>query len=260
MSYHSIHFEDAGSVAVITLAEPATMNSASPAMVGELIDALDSAQEHARAILLTGEGRGFCAGANLGPDLDAERECYDAGALIETHFNPLIRQIRDLRIPIVTAVNGAAAGAGVALALAGDIIIAAESAYFLEAFQRIGLVPDVGSAYILVHAAGRARAMEMMLLGERISAVQALEWGLINRVVADEQLQSEAMELAKRLAIGPTAALAMTRELGWLACETTFDKMLEAERVLQQRAGVTDDHREGLRGFREKRAPSFLGR
>ena len=211
MEYQKLKVTHDGPVAVITLADPATMNAAGIDTAGELLHAFKAAcadPAKVRAVVLTGEGRGFCSGANLAGGGAAGRERGadgrpDAGSALETVYNPLVTFVREMATPLVTAVNGAAAGVGCSLALLGDLIVAAESAYFLQAFRRIGLVPDGGSTYLLPRMIGRARAMEMALLGERVSARQALEWGLINRVTADAELMGEAMKLAQALASGP---------------------------------------------------------
>jgi 2-(1,2-epoxy-1,2-dihydrophenyl)acetyl-CoA isomerase len=260
MNYRLIAFEREGNVALIRMSDPATLNAVSLAMAQELADAFERAGGGARAAILTGAGRGFCSGANLAADLDPTSPDYDAGSYLHTHYGPMMLAIRKLRVPLVTAVNGAAAGIGCSLALAGDLVLAGESAYFLQAFQRVGLVPDGGSSYLLARSIGRARALEMMLLGERVGAVQALEWGMVNRVVADSELSATALALAARLAEGPTIALAKIRELAWRATETTFAEQLDLERDLQREAGRTADHREGVAAFRAKRAPRFTGR
>lgn len=259
MGYRFIALEVRDAVATLRLSDPRTLNAASFDMVLEMQDALRTAEEAARAVIITGEGRGFCSGANLSNDVNLDDPAYDAGAALDTHYNPLMRMIRDLRIPIVTAVNGVAAGIGCSLALAGDIILAAESASFLQAFQRIGLVPDGGSPFLLVHAAGRARAMEMMLLGEKIPAETALEWGLINRLVPDAELPDAALAMARRLASGPTAAYQRIRHLCWNACEVSFESSLAQERIYQKEAGGTADHRNAIDAFLAKRPPMFNG-
>ena len=257
--YRHILVDQLDQVATITLNDPGTLNAASFAMVGELIAGLEGVViPGARAIVLTGAGRGFCSGAKLS-DLDPSEPDYDAGAALETVYQPLMRTIRDLSVPIVAAVNGAAAGVGCAIALAGDLILATEDAYFLQAFRRIGLVPDGGSVWLLAHAVGRARTMEMMLLGERIPAQRALEWGLINRVVAKDELAEQAFELASNLANGPTVALRAMREQCWKATEASFDDILALERRQQRVAGRTADHREGIAAFLDKRPAAFIG-
>ena len=260
MSEPSVKYELIGHVAVLRLNEPKTLNAFSEAMADLLANALARAEREARAIVLTGEGRGFSSGVNLitgaASKPAAER---DAGERLERQFNPLMMKLRNLAIPLVTAVNGPAAGVGCSFALAGDLIVAAESAYFLLAFSRIGLVPDGGSAYLLAASAGRVRAMEAMLLAEVISAQQALEWGLINRLVPDGQALAAAIELATRLASGPTEALGLIRQLAWSALDERFGDQLVLERSAQRVAGKNPDFEEGVAAFREKRAAGFKG-
>ncbi len=266
MSYNKIKVARDGAITTVTLADSATMNAASVELAAELLDAFKDAAlgaAPARAIILTGEGRGFCSGANLqaGPgggrrDGDGKP---DAGAALETIYNPLVTYIKEMPVPFVTAVNGAAAGVGCSLGLLGDLIVAGESAYFLQAFRRIGLVPDGGSTYLLPRMIGRARAMEMALLGERISAAKALEWGLINRVVPDAELMSAAMTLAQALASGP-ASLGLTRQTMWASLDSDWAEQLHRERLAQRTAGKTEDFVEGVAAFLQKRPANFAGR
>lgn len=264
MTYSKIRFEQNGAVAVVTLADPATLNAASLAMVDELADALEtlaSAGPATRAVVLTGEGRGFCSGANLA---DAVRSAPagqppDAGLALVSHYNPLVARLRDLPVPLVTAVNGGAAGIGCSIALLGDLVVASEDAYFLQAFRHIGLVPDGGSSWLLPRAAGKARAMEMVLLGDRLPARTALEWGLVNRVVPPERLMEEALALARRLAEGPSS-LGIARRLVWSGLDSAWHEQLEAERAGQQAASRTEDFLEGIASFLQKRTPEFKGR
>jgi 2-(1,2-epoxy-1,2-dihydrophenyl)acetyl-CoA isomerase len=258
MPYSKIICETCGAVAIIRLNDEKTLNAASPEMAEELRDALDKVGTSSRALILTGTGRGFCSGANLG-GLKVSAPGYDAGAVLETHYSPLMLQLRALPIPFITAVNGPAAGLGCTLALAGDLVVAAESSYFLQAFRRIGLVPDGGSAFLLTRGAGRARAMEMMLLGDKIAATKALEWGLINRVVPATELDDTALALADELAAGPTKALSAIRKMCWDALESGFAPQLDRERVLQRELGRTADFREGVAAFLEKRPARFNG-
>ena len=262
MTYTKIKFAIVDKVAVIALSDPATMNAAGVDTATELADAFGRAgagEDGVRAVVLTGEGRGFCSGANLGGGrVSGSGGETDAGSSLEKVYNPLIALLRDFPMPIVTAVNGAAAGVGCSLALMGDMIIAAESAYFLQAFRRIGLVPDGGSTYLLPRAIGRARAMEMTLLGEKISAAKALEWGMINRVVPDDQLLASATALAADLANGPKA-LGMIRKLMWQSLDTDFTTQLDNERKGQSVAGRTRDFAEGVKAFLEKRPAVFTG-
>jgi 2-(1,2-epoxy-1,2-dihydrophenyl)acetyl-CoA isomerase len=265
MSYQKIKVARDGDVTVITLADPATMNAAGMDLAAELHDALRKAavgEPPARAVVLTGEGRGFCSGANLkagpgGGKLDGDGK-PDAGAGLETVYNPLVTYMREMPVPIVTAVNGAAAGVGCSLALLGDLIVASESAYFLQAFRRIGLVPDGGSTYLLPRMIGKARAMEMALLGDRVSASQALEWGLVNRVVPDAELMSTAMGFARALAEGP-ASLGLSRQTLWASMDSDWASQLHRERMAQRTAGKTEDFVEGVAAFLAKRPARFKG-
>ena len=266
MDYQKIKVSRDGDVAIITLYDPATMNAAGMDMGAELIAALKAetlGDKACRAIVLTGDGRGFCSGANLqagpaGGRVDGDGK-PDAGSGLETLYNPLVTAIRDLPVPIVTAVNGAAAGVGCSLALLGDIIVAAESAYFLQAFRRIGLVPDGGSTYLLPRMIGKARAMEMALLGERVPAATALDWGLINRCVPDAELMSTAMALAQALATGP-ASLGLSRQIMTASLDTDWAAQLHRERIAQRTAGKTEDFVEGVSAFLSKRPAQFKGR
>jgi len=266
MSYQKIKVSHEGAVTVVTLSDPTTMNAAGVDMAAELLQAFKEAvsgNSPARAILLTGEGRGFCSGANLqaGPgsrELDVDGK-PDAGSALETVYNPLVTYIREMAVPLVTAVNGAAAGVGCSLALLGDLIVAAESAYFLQAFRRIGLVPDGGSTYLLPRMIGKARAMEMALLGDRISATTALEWGLVNRVAPDAELMSTAMGLAQALASGP-ASLGLSRQVLWASLDSDWAAQLHRERLAQKTAGKTEDFGEGVAAFLGKRPAAFTGR
>ncbi|MGQ0533697.1 MAG: enoyl-CoA hydratase/isomerase [Caulobacteraceae bacterium] len=254
-------YELAGGVALITLSDPATLNAISVEMTDELTSLFTRATSEARCIVLSGEGRAFSSGANLAggaPPLDAEGR-PDIGAHLERSFNPFVSMLRDLPIPYVTAVNGAAAGIGCSFALLGDLIVAGESAYFLQAFRRIGLVPDGSATYHLPRMIGRARAMEMMLLGERIAAKTALEWGLINRCVPDAELLGTAKALALELANGPTKTLGMIRRLGWASLDNSWEEQLQAERQAQRQAGRTEDFREGVQAFFQKRPANFKG-
>lgn len=254
-------------IATLTLNHPEVLNALSPPMLAGLNAALDAVEDPARGVrclLLTGEGRAFCTGANLqgrgggsGAQVPRTRR---AGAALETEYHPLLRRLRDLPCPIVAAVNGPAAGAGMSVALMADLILAAESAYFLQAFRRIGLVPDCGATWLLPRRIGHARAIELSLLGEKLPARTALEWGLINRVVDDAGLMQAAAAIARNLADGPTVALGLTRRLYWESPANGFEDQLDLECRLQREAGATDDFFEGVTAFLEKRAARFQGR
>lgn len=264
MQYEKLKVAIEDGVALLTLNDPSTLNAAGLPLMADLTDAVGkiaSGEIAARALVLTGEGRAFCSGANLsgrgGEETPLEER--DTGYGLETVYNPFVRQLRDLSIPIVSAVVGPAAGVGASLALMADLIVAGESAYFLQAFRRIGLVPDGGSTWMLPRMIGKARAMELMLLGERLPAPVALQWGLINRCVPDAQVLPTAMTLARELAAGP-ASLGMMRKLIWQGLEATHDEQLDAERRVQRDAGRTHDSVEGVRAFLEKRPARFTGR
>jgi 2-(1,2-epoxy-1,2-dihydrophenyl)acetyl-CoA isomerase len=252
-----VHTEKRGDVAILSLNDPHNLNALSIPMLEELAGRLDEAATHARAIVLRGEGRAFCAGFNIGPDLDVGAPGFDAGAVLETHLNPLMLQLRTLPVPLVSAVRGTAAGAGAALALAADLVVAGADTFFLQAFRHVGLVPDAGASWLLARTIGRVRAMELTLLGGRLDAPTALDWGLINRVVVEESVDSCALELAERLASGPRTALARTREAIWRALEQPFAEQLGTERAFQHEAGTLPDFHEGISAFREKRRPRF---
>jgi 2-(1,2-epoxy-1,2-dihydrophenyl)acetyl-CoA isomerase len=264
MADDKVKVETKDGVAVITMSDPATMNAAGTEMAAQLLAAFKqaSAPGGGRAIVLTGEGRGFCSGANLSGGSAAAASGGGrpaAGDSLQTVYNPLVTFIREMAVPLVTAVNGAAAGVGCSFALLGDLVVAGESAYFLQAFRRIGLIPDGGSTYLLPRAIGKARAMEMALLGERISAAKALEWGLINRCVPDAELMPTALALAGELANGP-ASLGLIRQTIWASLDSGWSEQLHREAMNQNVAGRTEDFGEGVRAFLEKRPAQFKGR
>jgi 2-(1,2-epoxy-1,2-dihydrophenyl)acetyl-CoA isomerase len=254
-------YELENGVALIRLSDPATLNAISVEMTAELSALFERAAAEARCVVLTGEGRAFSSGANLAsgaPPMDSDG-LPDLGDPLEAAFNPFVTMLRNLPIPLVTAVNGPAAGIGCSFALLGDLIVAGESAYFLEAFCRIGLVPDGSATYHLPRMIGRARAMEMMLLGEKIPAKTAFEWGLINRCVPDGALMATAKALALELANGPTKTLGMIRRLAWASLDNDWSEQLQAERHAQHMAGRTEDFREGVQAFFQKRPANFKG-
>ena len=251
-------------VGIIALNDPGTLNAAGVDMVAALKAAFEAfaADEAVRCVILTGEGRGFCSGANLsggGPAAGQSREESDAGAGLEKVYNPFVTSLRNYPKPIVAAVNGPAAGVGASLALACDLIVAAESAYFLQAFRRIGLVPDGGATYLLPRLVGKARAMELALLGEKLPARTALDWGLINRCTPDAELMPTAMALATQLAEGPIS-LGYTRNLIWASMDAAWHEQVEAEAYAQGDASRTEDAREGIMAFVQKRPAEFKGR
>jgi 2-(1,2-epoxy-1,2-dihydrophenyl)acetyl-CoA isomerase len=250
-------------IGVVTLSDPSTLNAAGIELMTELQAAVDGFihDEAVRAIVLTGEGRGFCSGANLSGGSVSRGGGASKGpneGLIKV-YNPFLSTLRRSPKPVVAAVNGVAAGVGVSLALACDLLVAAESAYFLLAFRRIGLVPDGGATWLLPRLIGKARAMELMLLGEKLPAKTALDWGLINRCVPDGELMAKAMELATALASGPSS-LGMTRNLVWDALDAPWHMQIEAEAYAQGDAARSEDAREGIMAFVQKRPAEFKGK
>jgi 2-(1,2-epoxy-1,2-dihydrophenyl)acetyl-CoA isomerase len=250
-----------GSVAVITLNHPEAMNAASVKMLKGMTAALDHIQKDGgfRAIVMTGEGRGFCSGANLTEIPEEQASSAGVGSALETAYHPFLRRLRDLKMPFITAVNGAAAGVGMSIALMGDLVLAARSAYFLQAFARIGLVPDGGSTWLLPRLVGLARARELSMLAEKLPAEKALEWGLINQVHEDAALMDAALKLAARLADGPTQSLAMIRKLYWESPHNSYEVQIDHERQAQALAGRTKDFVEGVTAFGQKRPAKFTG-
>jgi 2-(1,2-epoxy-1,2-dihydrophenyl)acetyl-CoA isomerase len=259
MAYEHVRLEfSEAAVATLTIARPERLNALSGQTVDELREAVEeTGRSGARCLLLTGEGRGFSSGADL---VSAGGLPEDAGLALEKHFNPLIEAMFALPMPVVAAVNGPAAGAGCSLALAADIVIAARSAYFLQAFVNIGLIPDAGATWLLPRLAGRARAMEMMMLGERIPAEQAHAWGMIGRVVEDEALAAEAERVATRLAQGPTVALGLIRGMARNAEHLPLSEALAAERAAQKTAGESADFKAAVFAFLQKQQPRFEGK
>lgn len=263
MKFETIILDEADQIATITLNRPQALNALTPLMVKELNQALDYLRDEskARALIMTGAGRAFCSGADLeSVDISNPEAPGDAGLYLEMSYNPLIERLFALPIPVVTAMNGLAAGAGCSLALSGDIIYAARSSYVLLAFVNIGLVPDMGATWILPRLAGRARAQAMMMLGERVPAEQAEDWGLIYKAVDDGDVQSVARMTARKFAQGPTQAYRLIRE-GVRAClEQGLSQALWTERSHQRLASSTHDFAEGVRAFLDKRPAKFEGR
>jgi 2-(1,2-epoxy-1,2-dihydrophenyl)acetyl-CoA isomerase len=242
----------------ITLNRPDRLNALLPEMADAIIAALDEAQEDeaCRAVLLTGAGRGFCSGQDLTAIVDADPD--EIADLLDS-YHPVIEKIRELSLPVVAAVNGVAAGAGCNLALACDIVIAARSATFVQAFSRIGLVPDCGGTWFLPRLVGTARARALMMLAEPLPAATAAEWGMIWQVVDDIRLMSEAQALTARLASGPTVALGLLKQALDESGDNDLADQLDLERDLQIEAAETPDHAEGVRAFLDKRPPVFTG-
>lgn len=264
MQLNHCRLEIDGNVATLVMDHQEVMNAVSTDMLAGMSEALDAVTQKGseiRCLVLTGAGKAFCTGANLqGRNNSDNKVRSNAGAALETAFHPFLRRMRDLHCPIVSSVNGPAAGAGMSFALMGDIVICARSSYFLQAFRRIGLVPDCGSTWILPRLIGRARSIELSLLGERLPAEKALEWGLVNRVVDDAALAEETKKLAHDLANGPTVALSLIRRLYWESPENSFEQQIDMEKRLQVAAGQAEDFKEGVAAFLEKRPANFAGR
>lgn len=249
-------------VQTVTLNRPERLNAFNPEMHGLLREALERAgdDDAVRAVLLTGAGRGFCAGQDLSQRDVGGGAAIDLSVTIESLYNPLVRRLRALPKPIVCAVNGVAAGAGANIALACDIVLAARSASFIQAFAKIGLVPDSGGTWFLPRLAGRARAMGLALLGDKLPAEDAASWGLIWKAVDDDKLMTEALALARGLAAGPTLAYALIKRALDGSETSTLDAQLDLERDLQRKAGLSADYREGVAAFMQKRKPQFKGK
>lgn len=266
MSEATVLHETRGSVAIVTLNRPQALNSFTRDMHRALWAVLDeiNGDKSIRAAVLTGAGRGFCAGADLaefdfepGPDLVKRA---DPGPVIEQAFNPSIRKLMDLRVPTVAAVNGVAAGAGASFAMACDLAVAAPGASFIQAFSRIGLIPDAGGSWFLIKKLGLARAMGCAMLGDKVAARDAKEWGMIWDVAPEGQdVVEAAVKLAERLATMPTTALVQTRKLLRAAASNDLDAQLDLERDTQSALGRTHDYIEGVMAFREKRPAKFTG-
>lgn len=261
MAYENIEFLPDGAIARINLNRPDKLNSFTSAMHAELADALVKVEKQgARVLVLSGNGRGFCAGQDLSEsDTDGKSALLDLGATIEKYYSPLVRRLRALPMPVVVGVNGVAAGAGANLALAGDIIIAKESASFIQPFCRLGLLPDTGGTYALPRLVGHARAMGLSLLGEKLSAEQAAQWGLIWQCVADDQFEARLDELARHFAVAATKGLAYTKQALNQSLGNTLDQQLDLERDLMRELSASADYAEGVAAFLGRREPVFKG-
>ncbi len=263
MSYNTIRIEHEGDVAVLTLDDPATLNAMGLEMAAEIREAvwdLGHPEPKARCLLLTGEGRAFCSGANLSGSGSGNLSSRDSQDALRRFYHPALMALRELPMPIVAAVHGPAAGVGMSFALMADMVCASKEGYFLQAFARIGLIPDGGATYLLPRLVGRQRAVELSMLAEKLYAEKAQEWGLVSRVFDDrEALMEGARELAQRLAEGPRS-LVLMRNAYWETWANTYEQQLELEARLQSEAGRSDDAREGRAAFLEKRKAVFTGR
>jgi 2-(1,2-epoxy-1,2-dihydrophenyl)acetyl-CoA isomerase len=263
MNYENIQYRLDQGIARITLARPDKLNSFTQAMHQELRDALDRVQasREARVLVLTGAGRGFCAGQDLGDRgmQIAAGQAPDLGATVEGFYKPLILALQNLRVPTLAAINGIAAGAGASIALACDLVIATESAYFLQAFSKVGLIPDTGGTWLLPQRIGMARAMGLALLAEKLPARRAADWGLIWACVADADFQAEIDRLAQALAQAPTRALVRTRQAMQAAPSHTLEQQLSMEAGIMRELGWRHDYAEGVAAFLEKRPARFTG-
>lgn len=261
MSYQHIIFSLENSIARITLNRPDRLNSFNADMHIELRDALTRTRDgKARVLLLTGAGRGFCAGQDLSDrNVSAGAEPVDLGYSIETFYKPLVLSLRALEMPVICAVNGVAAGAGANIALACDIVLAGRSASFIQAFCKLGLIPDAGGTWALPRLIGTARAMGLAMLGDKLSAEQAADWGLIWKCLDDDKLMAEAERLAVHFSSAPTKGLARAKQAIYASSGNSLEQQLELERASQQELGFGHDYREGVAAFMEKRSANFKG-
>jgi len=259
MAYETIDFKLEGGIARLTLNRPERLNSFTVRMHEEVAEAL-SALEGARVLVITGAGRGFCAGQDLGDRAVAPGEAVDLGDSVESYYNPLIRRITSLPFPVIARVNGVAAGAGANIALACDIVVAAKSAKFIQSFASIGLIPDSGGTWVLPRLVGQARALGLALTAEPLSADKAAEWGLIWKAVEDEALDAEVDSLAERFASAPTKGLARIKTMIRESWSHSLDEELDLQRDAMRELGFSADYREGVAAFMEKRKPNFTGR
>jgi 2-(1,2-epoxy-1,2-dihydrophenyl)acetyl-CoA isomerase len=259
MAYETIDFKLEAGVARLTLNRPDRLNSFTVQMHEEVADALSRLDE-ARCLILTGAGRGFCAGQDLSDRAVAPGEAVDLGESVVVSYNPLIRTLVNLPMPVIARVNGVAAGAGANIALACDIVIAAKSAKFIQSFAAIGLIPDSGGTWVLPRLVGQARALGLALTGEPLEAERAADWGLIWKAVEDDQLDAEVDALARRFAAGPTRGLARIKKMLRESWSQDLDAELDRQRDAMRELGFSDDYREGVAAFMEKRKPVFTGK
>jgi 2-(1,2-epoxy-1,2-dihydrophenyl)acetyl-CoA isomerase len=259
MAYRTIEFKLEGAVARLTLNRPDRLNSFTVEMHEEVSDALSNL-DGARVLVLTGAGRGFCAGQDLNDRAVAPGESVDLGESVEKYYNPLIRRLTSLPFPVIARVNGVAAGAGVNIALACDIVIAAKSAKFIQSFASIGLIPDSGGTWVLPRLVGQARALGLALTAEPLLAEQAAEWGLIWKAVEDDALDAEVDALAERFAAAPTLGLARIKKMIRESWEHSLGEELALQRDAMRELGFSDDYREGVAAFMAKRKPNFTGK
>jgi 2-(1,2-epoxy-1,2-dihydrophenyl)acetyl-CoA isomerase len=259
MTYETIDFNLATGIARLTLNRPGRLNSFTVQMHEEVAHALSNLGD-ARVLVLTGAGRGFCAGQDLNDRAVAPGAAVDLGESVEKRYNPLIRTLTSLPMPVIARVNGVAAGAGANIALACDIVVAARSARFIQSFAAIGLIPDSGGTWVLPRLVGQARALGLGLTGEPLEASRAAEWGLIWKAVDDDALDAEVNALAARFAAGPTRGLAAIKRMIRESWSHTLDEELDLQRDMMRELGGSADYREGVAAFMEKRKPSFTGR
>jgi 2-(1,2-epoxy-1,2-dihydrophenyl)acetyl-CoA isomerase len=263
MSYQTILFDVSDGIARLTLNRPDRLNSFNVEMHGEVRDALRRLAEDraARVLVLTGAGRGFCAGQDLGDRAVAPGgQGVDLGESIDNYYKPLVLALRNLQMPVIAAVNGVAAGAGANIALACDLVIATKSASFIQSFSKLGLVPDSGGTWLLPKLLGNARAMGLALLADKLSAEQAAQWGMIWRCVEDSEFKQTVDALAQQLALAPTRGLARTKQAIYESWGRSFEQQLDQERDFQRELGRSQDYAEGVAAFTEKRNPKFTGR
>lgn len=262
-----VRIEEDGGIVTLTLNDPDTLNAMGEQMCNEFREAVryvSANKDKFRCLVLTGAGRGFCSGGSVawmdeGRSAREAGEPVDFGVSLSTHHHYVLKLIKDLPFPVITAVNGPAAGLGFSYALAGDMIVASESAFFLAAFTRIGVSPDGGLSWMLPRMIGWARAKELILMAQRLPAQTALEWGLINRVYPDKTFREETKNIAEQMANGPTVALGISRRLAWESWANSYEEQLDTEERLQPLTFATEDAAEGGRAMLEKRAPQFKG-